>query len=96
MEKLELKNKKTAFDVQAREGVLSIENARVNIDEKNNISEFTGSLYIEHSHCGNFYYSERNDRVNCNVSDVAGDDYATMHNFVHACIDSIKAQISTQ
>lgn len=91
---LKLKNQKTTFDVQASEGALSIENARVSIGEKNDINEFSGSIFIEHSHRGNFYYSERNGRIQCNVSDVTEENYTVLHDFVHACIDAIKAQLN--
>ena len=92
---LKLKNQKTTFDVEAVDGELSLSGARcsVNIDN-GEIAEFNAGITKLGEHTGHAYYNENNKRIHCNVSDVVGDDYATIHNFVHACIDAIKAQLN--
>lgn len=92
---LKLKNQKTTFDVEAVDGELSLSGARCSVDiENGDIAEFNAGITKLGQHAGHAYYNEKNKRIHCNVSDVVGNDYTTIHNFVHACIDSIKAQLN--
>lgn len=94
---LKLKNQKTTFDVEAVDGELSLYGARCSVDIKNgDITEFNAGITKNGEHAGHAYYSEKRGRINSNVSDVSGAEYPVLHNFVHACIDEIKAQILTQ
>lgn len=91
---LKLKNQKTTFDVEAVDGELSLSGARCSINVDNGeIAEFNAGISKNGEHAGHAYYSERKGRINNNVSDASGAEYHVLHNFVHACIDEIKAQI---
>lgn len=92
---LKLKNQKTTFDVEAVDGELSLSGARCSVDiENGDIAEFNAGITKLGEHAGHAYYNEKRRRIQCNVSDVVGNDYITIHNFVHACIDNIKAQLN--
>ena len=92
---LKLKNKKTKFDVEAIDGELALSGATCSVDiENGDIAEFNAGITKLGEHAGHAYYNEKNKRIQCNVSDVVGNDYTTIHNFVHACIDSIKAKLN--
>jgi hypothetical protein len=92
---LKLKNQKTTFDVEAVDGELSLSGARCSVDiENGDIAEFNAGITRLGQHAGHAYYNEKRGRIHCNVSDVVGYDYTTIHNFVHACIDEIKVQLN--
>lgn len=89
-----LKNPKTTFDVEAVDGELSLSGATCSVDiEKSEITEFNAGIKKNDDHAGHVYYQEKDGRVACNVSDVSGGDYVSMHAFAYACVDAIRDQI---